>query len=418
MIIEKYRAQSLMRKAAPSLFSWTEMYLNPYQGCYHDCKYCDGKSEHYYMHEDYADRIKVKINAPELLETYLKKKGFLPLHREKTATLLDFMPSTKHSVHQPPKFILFIGGGVCDVYQPAEREVRMTRTLLNLAHDYRFPVFILTKNDGVLEDIDLLKKINKDSYAGVSFSITLADERAQKIFEPNASTTQERFEAIRILREEHIHSGIHFYPVLPFIGDTHDNMKEIYDKGMNCGAEFIYCWGLTLKPGRSKDEFLQAVKTYYPHLLPRYVTLYGNEDRYGHPDPNQMQALNMVPPEVRGYILGYERGMPYCAQRYIPEGRHKTNIKIAELLQRCVFLKTIILGSSPPATWKVHKVSQLLEEMDREVSSLDLMDSRQLHIPGEFLPTVQEFLEEGESTSMKDLEREAYHRAVELVQGS
>jgi DNA repair photolyase len=416
MIIEKYRAKSLMRQAAPSLFSWTEVYLNPYQGCYHDCKYCDGKSEHYYMHDDYADRIKVKINAPELLETYLKKRGFLPLHRERTATLLDFMPSVKDSVHQPPKFILFIGGGVCDVYQPVEQEVRMTRTLLTIAHDYRFPVFILTKNDGVLEDIDLLKQINDDSYASVSFSITLADERTQKIFEPHASTTDERFEAIRALRRNHIHSGIHFYPVLPFIGDTDENMQTIYDQVKRIGAEFVYCWGLTLKPGRSKNEFLQTVKRYYPHLLSRYTALYGNENKYGHPDSSQIQALNVVAPEVKGYVLGYERGIPYCAERYVPEGRHGTNIKIAELLQKSAFLKTSILGIPSSAARKVYRVSQLLEAADKDISSMDSDDFHQLQIPGEFLPAVQEYLEKGESLYVKDLEKEAYRRAVEMIQ--
>ena len=60
MIIEEYYAKTLMRNSSPSLFSWSEHYLNPYQGCYHDCQYCDGKSEVYHMHEDFGNRIRVK----------------------------------------------------------------------------------------------------------------------------------------------------------------------------------------------------------------------------------------------------------------------------------------------------------------------------------------------------------------------
>ena len=77
MIIEENEAKSLVRIGRPSMFSWAEVHLNPYQGCYHDCKYCDGKSEGYHMHEDFSSRIKVKKNAPKLLEQFLKKRGFI-----------------------------------------------------------------------------------------------------------------------------------------------------------------------------------------------------------------------------------------------------------------------------------------------------------------------------------------------------
>ena len=229
MIIEEYEAKSLVRTARTSLFSWSELYLNPYQGCYHDCKYCDGKAEGYYMHDDFAKRIRVKKNAPQLLEQYIKKLGFIPINRKKTSTLIDHFPELKESVgyNFPGKSVIFIGGGVCDVYQPAEEEVKMTRKLLQIAYDYKFPDFILTKNNLILRDLDLLKKINEDSYVCACFTITLSDEETQKIFEPRASTTNERFEAVKKLREEGIHSGVYCYPALPFIGDTDENLLGI-----------------------------------------------------------------------------------------------------------------------------------------------------------------------------------------------
>ena len=323
MIIEKYEAKSLIRTCSSSLFSWGEAYLNPYQGCYHDCVYCDGKSEGYYMHADFGERIRVKINAPILFEQFLKKKGFIHLHREKTSTLVDFLPSIKDSVQprRPGKFIVHIGGGVCDVYQPAEKEIKITRKLLQITYDYKFPVFILTKNKLVLRDLDLLTKINEESYANVSFTITLADEKTQKIFEPRASTTQERFEAIKRLRDEGIHSGVYFYPTLPFIGDTDENMQTIYKQAKKVGTEFVYCWGLTLKPGRNKQEFFQTLEKHFPLLLQKYEKLYGNEDKYGNLDVTQAKEMGLTWPEVKGYKLGYEHGMPYAVKRYIPDGR-------------------------------------------------------------------------------------------------
>ena len=129
MIVEEYEAKSLIRKSRTSLFSWSEMYLNPYQGCYHDCKYCDGKSEGYYMHDAFAGHIRVKRNAPQLLEAYLKKNGFFPINRKKTSSLVDYFPELRKSADTKykGKFVIFIGGGVCDVYQPVEKEVKMTR---------------------------------------------------------------------------------------------------------------------------------------------------------------------------------------------------------------------------------------------------------------------------------------------------
>jgi DNA repair photolyase len=251
------------------------------------------------MHEDFADRIRVKGNAPHLLEQYLQKKGFIPFGRTKTSTLLDYIPSMKESVQStlPPKFIVHIGGGVCDVYQPAEAQVKITQNLLHIMDDYKFPVFILTKNRLALRDVDLLKKINKDTYACCSYTITLADETSQKIFEPNASTTQERFDAIKTLRKEGIHAGVHFYPVLPFIGDTDKNMHRIYSQAKKAGAEFVYCWGLTLKPGRNKQEFLQTLKEHVPSLYGKYKRLYNNNNRYGNADVSQFKKMGLVWPQ-------------------------------------------------------------------------------------------------------------------------
>ena len=140
MIVEEYDAKTLIRSSKTSLFSWSEVYLNPYQGCYHDCKYCDGKSEGYYMHDDFGERIKVKRNAPQLLEQYLKKQGFFPINRDKTSTLVDYFPKFRDSAASktPEKFVLFIGGGVCDTYQPAEKEVKMTREEIEVKSNIYF----------------------------------------------------------------------------------------------------------------------------------------------------------------------------------------------------------------------------------------------------------------------------------------
>ncbi len=410
MIIEEYEAKSLVRTARISLFSWAEVYLNPYQGCYHDCVYCDGKSEGYYMHDDFGTRIRVKKNAPELLEQYLNKKGFFPINREKTSTLVDYYPNLRDSADNKSKgkFILFIGGGVCDVYQPAEEKIKVTRRLLELAYEYRIPVFFLTKNTLILRDLDLLKKINEETYACASFTITLADEEMQKIFEPNASTTNERFEAISKLRKEGVHSGVYCYPSLPFIGDTDENINTIYKSAKEAGAEFIYCWGLTLKPGRNKNQFMRTILQYFPDTYPKYVKLYGNNDKYGNLDRKVFEEFNLVWPEIKGYKYGYELGLDYTAERFIPEGRHKINLKSAELLHKIAYLKNFFVKSSRYEIKQLDEGAKILNNYKKDISNFDRSQLIEIGLNNVITPYIEEYLRSNKSETLKELEKDAY----------
>jgi len=411
MIIEEYDAKSLVRTSRTSLFSWAEVYLNPYQGCYHDCVYCDGKSEGYYMHDDFGTRIKVKKNAPDLLEKYLKKRGFFPINRKKTSTLVDYYPKLRDSADTKNigKFVLFIGGGVCDVYQPAEEEVRMTRRLLEIADDYRIPVCFLTKSDLVLRDLDLLKKINEETFASVSFTITLANDETQKIFEPNASSSSKRFEALNILRKNGIHSGVYCYPSLPFIGDTDQNIGAIYRKAKEVNAEFIYCWGLTLKPGRNRNQFMSTIQQHFPNLYPKYEKLYGNNDKYGVLDHKVFEEFHLIWPEIRGYKYGYELDLDYTAKRYVPEGRIQSNLKVAELLHRLAYLKSFFIKSSKNEIRQLNNSAKIINELEIDISKLPETRLAKLGVDKIIYPYINEFLREGKSTQLKQFEKEAYN---------
>ncbi|MFW9902954.1 MAG: radical SAM protein [Candidatus Thorarchaeota archaeon] len=404
MIIEEYNAKTLMRKSSPSLFSWSQYYLNPYQGCYHDCQYCDGKSEVYHMHEDFGNRIRVKKNAPHLLEQFLKKQGLSVKH----STLDSHLKLRKRRLNR--KFILFIGGGVCDVYQPVEKQVKMTRTLLQLALMYNVPVQILTKNALVLRDLDLFKKINESSYAGVNFSITLANEDAQKIFEPRASTSSERFNAIRKLREEGIHSGVYFYPPLPFIGDTNDNMLAIFQTAKEVSAEFVYVWSLTLKPGRNKMSFFRTIQKHYPQLLSKYRQLYGNNNKYGTLDHFQLKKLNLIYPEIKAFKYNYEFGLPYTPKRYIPPGLIENNLRLVEILLRAGYIDSnIIRENSSSETYQLNKAAAFLEKHPEDVFELDKNQFKRLNIPSVAHPYIIDYFINRKSTLLEELEEKAYN---------
>ncbi|NHJ01723.1 MAG: hypothetical protein EAX86_06240 [Candidatus Heimdallarchaeota archaeon] len=389
MIIERIKAKTPIRRGSVDSWWWCEASINPYLGCYHDCTYCDGKAEGYYMHEDFGTRIKGKINAPQVLEQFFRKLKF------SKSTLVDYLPAKGFIVPKSlGKFIIGIGGGVCDVYQPAERKLKITQQLLQVVHDYSFPVFLLTKNKSVLRDLELLKKINSSNYANVGFSITLTDEEDQKNFEPRASTTQERLTAIRMLRNQGIHAGVLFLPVLPWIGDTEENMHELFRKAKKAHAEYVLVGGLTLKPGRNKREFLSQLKENYPTLLTQYSRLYGNNNKWGNFDHQIAKEYNLKNPIALGFDLGKQYGIPTRMPRYIPEGRIKGNLRISTILFRIAFLKKF----HPPVwvrTGDFEKAAYLIDCFPKDLQEISSAEIDALPVSKRVLSIIKEVVSTG-----------------------
>ncbi|MCE7739147.1 MAG: radical SAM protein [Candidatus Heimdallarchaeota archaeon] len=397
MIIEKYQAKSLIRTSRRSPH---HIHLNIYQGCFHNCSYCDGKSDEYFMHDDYSNTIRAKINAPELLEEYLKNKGFLPINREKTNTLLDFIPqsSRKKMASDNPKFIINIFGNICDVYQPAEAELEITRKILQVAYDYGFPVRILTKNALVLRDIDLIKKINQDTFARVAFTITLSNPQEQLIFEPNASSTNERLTALKKLREEGIPAGVYITPVIPWIGDKDANLIELFQQLKDVKAEFVITGGLTLKPGRNKEDFLKTIDEHHPELLVLYDELYRNNSIYGQPDMEIWKKYKLQNPIKQGYQMSREFGINFYEPRYIPEGTIRINLEIATILSRIAFLMAEIYEESWHKAYELREAAIELENYPSDISLMKFEEILTLPFEKHVFRHIIEMLQTGKSS--------------------
>ena len=392
MIVESIKAKTLIRTNGQSP---AHVHLNPYQGCYHDCRYCDGKSERYYMHEDFTQRVIAKINAPELLEKHLSKKGFFPYNRDSTSTMIDYFPSMKNgdSLNLPPKFVISMFGNICDVYQPAEAKFQITRKLLNVAYDYGFPIRILTKSKLVLRDLDLLREIQKDSFARVALTVTLADEDIQKIFEPNASTSQERFEVLNTLRKEGVSAGIYITPVIPFIGDTMENLNRIFQSAKEADAEFIITGGLTLRPGRNKDEFFDTLKQHFPDILSKYQKLYGNNHPGGQPDPKVASEFGIIDIVKTGYEMSKKYGITFFEPRYIPHGQKRKNLQISTALARIAFHKDNVFKEQDNIR-EIRKAAAHLELMDEDLELMKESKIQNLPFSNSILDTVTEILQD------------------------
>ena len=311
--------------------------MNIYRGCQFACAYCDGMSEHYHV-DNYTTHIRVKTNAPEILKKELDK--IWPNQRKKT--LYDF---TDGQQTDPRKQIIGISGGVSDSYQQAEKEHRVTRKVLQVLYEKRLPVFILTKSDLVLRDIEILKQINETAFANVCFSIAFSENKTKQRLEPNSPSIFARLEALKLLRSEGIRGGVMAMPIVPFIGDSHENMGEIAYHCKDHEAEFVLFSGMTLKPGRQKNHFLRMVGKHFPDKLNDIMACYSNNNKYGVP---REDALD---PSLIGPIICEKAGIKWLSTRHCCPGEFNSNTLVLKKLLESIYLDGWLLRT-PRRFWK------------------------------------------------------------------
>lgn len=190
-----------------------EYSLNPYQGCEHGCSYCFARPTHEYWGfsagTDFERKIMVKKNAPELLEKFFKKRGYVP----KTIVM----------------------SGNTDPYQPIERELEITRNLLKVFLDYRHPVSFITKNALILRDLDLLVKLRELNLVSVNLSIPTINEDLRRIMEPRTSSVKNKLKAIEVLSQNDIPVNVMVAPVIPALNS--DEGLNIYKTVSELGAK-------------------------------------------------------------------------------------------------------------------------------------------------------------------------------------
>ncbi|NLY19758.1 MAG: radical SAM protein [Tissierellia bacterium] len=238
--------------------------MNLYRGCTHGCIYCDSRSSCYQMQHDFED-IEVKENAIELLEDTLKRK------RNKS------MLST---------------GSMTDPYIPIENEIKSVRKALSLAYEYGFGFTLITKSNRVLNDLDLLSKINEHTKCVVQMTLTTYDEKLCKIIEPNVSTTRERFEALKILNDAGIPTVVCLCPILPFINDTEENLMGILNYCIEAKVHGIICFGmgLTLRDG-NREYFYSKLDKYFPGMKNKYIKTFGNQYSINSPNNSNLMKI-------------------------------------------------------------------------------------------------------------------------------
>jgi DNA repair photolyase len=235
-------------KEAKGILSQTNG-MNLCRGCVHGCIYCDSRSVCYNIAHDFED-VEIKINAPRLLEERLRSKR---------------------------KRCMIGTGAMSDPYIPLDESLKITRACLEIIDKYGFGLAIQTKSNLILRDLDLLKSINRKAKCVVEITLTTFDEELCKILEPNVCTSRERFEVLKIMRDNGIKTVVWLCPILPFINDTVVNLKGILNYCVEAGVHGILCFGMgmTLREG-DREYYYKKLDIHFPGLREKYENKYGN----------------------------------------------------------------------------------------------------------------------------------------------
>ncbi|SDQ75435.1 DNA repair photolyase [Paraburkholderia fungorum] len=209
-IFEERAKTILTRNSSPDIPFGVS--LNPYRGCEHGCIYCFARPTHSYLGLspglDFESRIYAKINAPELLERELSKKSYVP---------------------EP------IALGVnTDAWQPAERDLRLTRRVVEVLAERNQPFAAITKSSLIERDIDILAPMAARGQFMAAITITTLDAEIARTLEPRAATPSRRLRTIRTLSEAGIPVGVSIAPVIPFV--TEPDMERVLEACAEAGA--------------------------------------------------------------------------------------------------------------------------------------------------------------------------------------
>jgi DNA repair photolyase len=222
--------------------------INPYRGCEHGCIYCYARPSHAYLGLspglDFESRIFYKPQAAALLTAELGKKGY------------SCRPIAL--------------GSNTDPYQPAERRLKITRSILEVLRDFRHPVTIVTKGALIQRDIDILAEMAAARLACVTVSVTTLDRKLARVMEPRAATPERRLETIAALAKASIPTGLLSAPMIPALNDA--EMEDILAAAREAGAVTAGYTMLRL-PHELKALFKEWLEEHVPNKASHVLSL-------------------------------------------------------------------------------------------------------------------------------------------------
>lgn len=231
--------------------------INPYRGCEHGCVYCFARPTHAYLGLsaglDFETRLFYKPDAATLLREELGKRSY-----------------------QPQPIALGIN---TDAYQPVERRIGLTRQILEVLHETRHPVTLVTKSALIERDIDILAAMAQQNLVHVALSITTLNRDLSRKLEPRAAAPQRRVETVQKLSAAGIPVSVLIAPLIPVLNDS--ELESIMEQARNAGAGWAGYVLLRL-PHELKELFQQWLHQHEPlkasHVMNRIRDCRGGKE--------------------------------------------------------------------------------------------------------------------------------------------
>jgi len=223
-----------------------DLSINPYRGCEHGCVYCFARPTHSYLNLspglDFETRIVAKVNAAQRLREAFANPSYVPMS-------------------------LNIGAAT-DAYQPAERRLRITRSVIEVLSECRHAFSLVTKSAGVERDLDLIAPMAAQRLAAVYVSVTSLDSALARILEPRAAAPLRRLRTIETLARMGIPVGVSMSPVIPFINEP--ELERVLQAAANAGATSAFSVVLRL-PWEVNPLFQRWLEQHFPDRAARVM---------------------------------------------------------------------------------------------------------------------------------------------------
>jgi len=219
--------------------------INTYRGCEHGCIYCYARPTHSYLNLspglDFETKIIAKRNAAELLRDELRGRTYRPS--------------------------MIAIGTATDCYQPVERELRLTRGVIEVLKEAKHPFGLVTKSSGVERDLDLIAPMAHEGLAAIYVTITTLDADLARKLEPRAAAPHRRLRLLRTLAEHGIPCGVSLAPQIPFLND---DMEQVLEAAWEAGAREAFYHVIRL-PWEVAPLFRQWLEVHYPQRAERVM---------------------------------------------------------------------------------------------------------------------------------------------------
>jgi DNA repair photolyase len=222
--------------------------INPYRGCEHGCVFCYARPTHAFLGlspgMDFETKLAAKMDAAAQLKYELAKPGYRCAH-------------------------IMLGANT-DPYQPIERELKITRSILEVLAETRHPVAITTRSVLLLRDIDLLAEMAQQDLVQVVYSVTTFDADLKRKLEPRSASSTARLEAMRQLNAAGVPVAVLAAPMIPAINDS--ELEEILERSRKAGATQAGYVLLRL-PLEVAELFRQWLEVHYPDRAAHVMSL-------------------------------------------------------------------------------------------------------------------------------------------------